>query len=79
MPALCSHGSFARRVRFHWPGFASGVSCDAAEHLPKCVTLTPEAVTLSGEISAVAVGEEIQHSVAKYRCPSPSYFSSQVS
>lgn len=40
MPAqiLCRH------VRYHWPGFASGVSCAVAEHLPKCVTLTPQAV-----------------------------------
>lgn len=79
LPAPCLHSSFLRRVRFHWPGFASGVSCDAAEHLPKCVTLTPQAVTLSGDISAVAVSEEIQHSVAKYHCPSPSCFSFQVS
>ncbi|TRZ14986.1 hypothetical protein HGM15179_012130 [Zosterops borbonicus] len=34
--------------------------------------------TLGGQISAVAVSEEIQHDVAKYRCPSPACFSSQI-
>lgn len=79
MLAPCLHRSFEGHVRYHWPGFASGVSRYAAERLPKRVTLTSQAVTLGGEISATAVSEEIQHGIAKYRCPSPSCFSSQVS
>lgn len=69
MPAPCLHRPCAGRVRYRWPGFASGSSCDAAEHLPKCVTLTPQALALCGGISAIAVCEEIQHGVAKHRLP----------
>lgn len=37
-------GACSMPAHILWPGFASGVSRDAAEHLPKCVTLTPQAV-----------------------------------
>lgn len=69
MPAPCLHRPRARRLRDRWPGFASGPSCDAAERLPKCMTLTPQAVALRGGISAIAVCEEIQHGVAKHPLP----------
>lgn len=69
MPVPRLHRPCAGRVRYRWPGFASGPSCDAAEHLPKCVTLTPQAVALHGGISAIAVCEEIQHGVAKHPLP----------
>ena len=69
MPALRLHRPCTGRVRDRWPGFASGPSCDAAAHLPKCVTLTPQAVARHGGISAIAVFEEVQHGVAKRPLP----------
>ena len=69
LPVGCLHRPCAGRVRSRWPGFASGLSRGAAEHLPKCVTLTPQAVALRGGISAIAVCEEIQRGVARPPLP----------
>lgn len=73
----CTDPLQACEVSLAWICIRSIMCCCRASS--KMCDLDTSGCTLGGEVSAITVSEEIQHGVAKYRCPSPSCFSFQVS